>query len=58
MSFYIHLPLVIFVTSLVYSASRYDDWRMIFRETLTWAFRMSSFLLTIGVILYVLSTYL
>lgn len=46
------LPLLILVVSLVYSATRYDDWKLILHETLRWIFRLVSFLGTIGLVLY------
>ncbi|MCX7665101.1 MAG: hypothetical protein N2112_06120 [Gemmataceae bacterium] len=58
MSIYIHLPILIVVVSLVYSATRHDRWDLIFRESLRWAFRMTSFLVVIGAVLYGLSTFL
>jgi Na+/alanine symporter len=58
MNIYIHLPILIIVVSLVYSATRHDDWNKILREALHWGFRMTSFLVTIGLILFALSTFL
>ena len=58
MNIYIHLPILIVVVSLVYSATRHDNWNKILREALHWGFRMSTFLITIGLILFVLSTFL
>ena len=58
MSVYIHLPILIVVVSLVYSGTRYDNWNKIVREAMHWAFRMSSFLIGIAVVLTILSTFL
>jgi hypothetical protein len=55
---YWHLPIMIVVVSLVYSATRHDRWDRILKEAWQWGFRMTSFLLTIGVILFALSTFL
>lgn len=54
-SIYLQLPLVILVISLVYSATRYDRWDNIIRETFRWGLRMAAFLCGIGVVLYLLS---
>jgi hypothetical protein len=55
---YVHLPVLIVVISLVYSATRYDQWPAIFREAFRWGLRMSGFLVAIGLILYVLATFM
>jgi hypothetical protein len=47
-----HLPILIVIISLVYSATRYDEWRPIVREALRWGLRLAGFLLVIGVALY------
>jgi hypothetical protein len=47
-----HLPVLIVLVSLVYSATRYDEWRPILREALRWGLRLAGFLLVIGVALY------
>jgi len=57
-SIYWHLPIVLVVVSLVYSATRHDRWDRILREALGWGFRIASFLALIGVGLYILSTWL
>ena len=56
--YYWHLPLLIVVVSLVYSATRFDQWGPILREAVRWGLRLSAFLLAIVVILYVVATYL
>jgi hypothetical protein len=55
---YLHLPALILVISLVYSATRYERWDNIFRETLRWGLRMALFLCGIGVVLYVVSLFI
>ena len=47
-----HLPVLIVIISLVYSATRYDEWGPILREALRWGLRLAGFLLVIGVALY------
>ncbi|MCE9531081.1 MAG: hypothetical protein K8T89_08150 [Planctomycetes bacterium] len=58
MSIYWHLPILIVVVSIVYSATRYDGWNMIFREAFRWGLRMTLFLAGIGLTLFVLSTFI
>lgn len=58
MSIYWHLPLLILVVSVVYSATRYDDWNLIFREALRWGVRMVTFLGGILAVLFILSTFI
>jgi hypothetical protein len=48
------LPLLIILISLVYSATRFDQWGAILREALRWGLRLAMFLVTICVILYIL----
>jgi hypothetical protein len=55
---YVHLPVLIVLISLVYSATRYDQWGAIFREAFRWGVRMAAFLLFIGAVLYVLATFI
>jgi hypothetical protein len=54
-SIYWHLPVLLVVISLVYSATRYDDWRLILREAVRWGSRLLVFLVTILVILYLVA---
>jgi len=56
MSIYWHLPILIVVVSIVYSATRFDNWGMIFHEAFRWGLRMSLFLFGIGFALYALSS--
>ncbi|QVL32459.1 hypothetical protein KIH39_00650 [Telmatocola sphagniphila] len=57
-SIYWHLPVMLFVVSLVYSATRFDPLDLILREAFRWGIRMASFLAMIGVVLYCVSTFL
>ena len=57
-SIYWHLPFLIIVISLVYSATRFDRWGNILGEALRWGLRMAAFLCGIGVLLYILSLFL
>jgi hypothetical protein len=52
---YVHLPILIVVISLVYSATRFDRWGNIFREAFRWGSRMFGFLLILAAIVYGLS---
>ena len=49
---YYHLPILIVVISLVYSATRFDHWDAIFREAFRWGLRMVLFLAGIVLILW------
>jgi hypothetical protein len=52
---YWHLPILIVVVSLVYSATRYDHWSAILHESVRWGLRLAGFLVGIGVILYLVT---
>jgi hypothetical protein len=54
-SIYWHLPVLVLVVSLVYSATRYDQWGAILNESVRWGFRLTSFLVGIGIILYLVT---
>jgi hypothetical protein len=56
--YYWHLPILIVVVSLVYSATRFDELGPILREAFRWGLRLTGFLLAIVVALYVVATYL
>ncbi len=58
MALYWHLPILIIIISLVYSATRYENWRAILNEALRWGLRMVGFLGGIGVVLYLLATFI
>jgi hypothetical protein len=55
---YWQLPVLIVVISLVYSATRYDHWELILREAFRWGSRMVGFLLMIGVVLFLVATFI
>ncbi len=55
LNLYVQLPILIVVISLVYSATRYDDWDSILQEAFRWGSRMALFLLAIGLVLYLVS---
>ncbi|HLJ92166.1 MAG TPA: hypothetical protein VKU02_03140 [Gemmataceae bacterium] len=57
-SLYLHLPVMIALISLVYSATRYDRWGNIFQEAFRWGLRMLGFLCGIAVVLYILSLFI
>ena len=57
-SIYWHLPILIVVVSIVYSATRYDHWPSILNEAFRWGMRMLVFLGSIGLGLYALSTWI
>ena len=52
---YYHLPILIVVISLVYSATRFEDWRSILKEAFRWGLRMTIFLVTIALVLTALA---
>jgi hypothetical protein len=43
-SIYWHLPILLVVVSLVYSATRHDKWKLIAHEAVRWGSRMALFL--------------
>jgi len=55
MSIYLHLVFLIPVISLVYSATRFDEWPTILHEAWRWGIRMTGFLLVIAVALVALA---
>ena len=57
-SIYWQLPILVVVISLVYSATRYDQWGAILREAVRWVFNMAAFMGGIGVVLYLLATFI
>ena len=54
-SIYWHLPFLVVAISLVYSATRYDQWDAILSEAFRWGIRMFGFMLLIGVVLFIAS---
>jgi hypothetical protein len=57
-SIYVHLPIMIVLISLVYSATRFERWKNILSEAVRWGLRMSAFLVGIGVVLFLLSLFI
>lgn len=53
-SIYWHFPILLATVSLVYGATRYEQWSNILREAFTWGFRMAIFLVSIGVALWLI----
>ena len=51
MSIYWHLPLMLLVISLVYSATRHEQWDEILGEAFRWGIRMFGFMLVVAVVL-------
>jgi hypothetical protein len=49
---YLDLPVLIVFVSLVYSATRFDQWGPILGEALRWGLRLAGFLAAIAVVLY------
>jgi threonine/homoserine/homoserine lactone efflux protein len=56
--YWFHLPVVIVVISLVYGATRFDDWPHILREARRWVVRLAGFLFVIVLVLYILATFI
>ena len=54
--YYVHVPVLLILISLVYSATRFDQWNLILREAVRWGLRLLLFLVVIVVVLYVLAT--
>jgi hypothetical protein len=52
---YWHLPLMLLVISLVYSATRHEDWDEILIEAFRWGIRMFGFMLMVGLVLFAAS---
>ena len=57
-SIYWHLPVVIVLISLIYSATRFEKWDAIFLEAMRWGLRMAAFLVGISAVLYVLALFI
>ena len=54
--FYLHVPVLLILISLVYSATRFDEWNLILWEAFRWGRRLLVFLVAIVVVLYALAT--
>jgi hypothetical protein len=52
MAIYYHLPLMLLVISLVYSATRHDEWDEILLEAFRWGIRMFGFMVLVGAVLF------
>jgi hypothetical protein len=55
LNLYWHLPFMIVLISLVYSATRFDEWPQILHEALRWGLRLFGFLAGVGAVLFVVS---
>jgi hypothetical protein len=51
----VHLPILIVVVSLVYAATRYDQWAPILKEALRWGGRLTLFLAAVALVLWVVN---
>jgi hypothetical protein len=58
MTIYFHLLFLIPIISLVYSATRFDDWPTIVHEAWRWGIRMAGFLLVIAIAIIVVAKFL
>jgi len=52
-TYLLDLPLLIVLTSLVYSATRHEDWYAIIYEAVRWGARLALFMLAIVALLFV-----
>ena len=52
MSIYLHLPFMLLIISLVYSATRHEEWNDILIEAFRWGIRMFGFMVIDGIVLY------
>ncbi len=52
------LPILIVAVSLVYGATRFDDWDHIVREACRWVVRLTAFLVVVMVVLYLVARFL
>jgi hypothetical protein len=55
--FYWHLPILVVLVSLVYSATRHDGWEAIVREAMRWGLRLAAFLVSIVLLLWVVAKF-
>jgi hypothetical protein len=51
----IDLPLLIMLVSLIYSATRFDQWGPILHEAVRWGLRLAVFLVGIGLALWLVA---
>jgi hypothetical protein len=54
----VHLPILIVVVSLVYSATRFDQWRPILKEALRWGLRLTGFLAAVALVLWLIGNWM
>ncbi len=52
MSIYLHLPFMLLIISLVYSATRHEEWDEILIEAFRWGIRMFGFMVIVGIVLF------
>ena len=52
MSIYLHLPFMLLIISLVYSATRHEEWDEILIEAFRWGIRMFGFMAIVGIVLF------
>ena len=53
----VHLPILILIVSVVYSATRYDQWGAILKEALRWGLRLTGFLAAVALVLWVMNRF-
>ena len=53
----VHLPILVVIVSLVYSATRFDQWGAIGREAVRWGLRLVGFLAAVAGVLYVVNLF-
>jgi hypothetical protein len=58
LALYLHFPVLLFVISLVYSATRFEHWGDIIAESFRWMYRMMTFLGAIAVALYLFARFI
>ena len=58
LAMYAQLPILIVVISLVYSATKFDRWDLILRDAFRWGSRMVGFLVAIGVVLFLVTSFI
>lgn len=54
-AYYWHLPLLLVLVSLVYAATRYDEWDLILNEAVRWGARLAGFLLAVVLVLFLVA---
>jgi uncharacterized membrane protein YhaH (DUF805 family) len=54
-SIYWHLPLMLLIISLVYSATRHEQWDEILGEAFRWGIRMFGFMVIVALVLFAVS---